>query len=297
MTDEFFERGWISFTVDPAILDWLDAAEEAARRAVADPAHSQWHRRCGGTWFAGVNALATRCDRNRLPADYPCRARRSGSRKSWWGNGSTGTGRRFRSAIPAIRSKARARATPPSLLSPRPGRRPCRRAAAGRTGAPAVPARASPLHPWPADRTGGCGGVTARRVGRLPPHRARDLCQDLRRHTARNVARCRRYRGLSCRPTAHFRGMPARDRHRRKGRGLSGAPARPARHRALGRRRDGRGADGDLFSPRIGRPHRLAACAVGQPPFDTPRIEFGATQGEGEVLKYSPSFQYSPHPE
>ena len=57
MTDEFFERGWISFTVDPAILDWLDAAEEAARRAVADPAHGQW-RRCGGTWFAGVNALA-----------------------------------------------------------------------------------------------------------------------------------------------------------------------------------------------------------------------------------------------
>ena len=56
MADAFFEHGWAAFPVDPAILDWLDTAEEAARRAVADPAHSQWHR-CGGTWFAGVNAL------------------------------------------------------------------------------------------------------------------------------------------------------------------------------------------------------------------------------------------------
>lgn len=54
--DEFFERGWSFITVDPELLTWLDTAEEAARRAVADPAHSQW-RRCGGTWFAGVNAL------------------------------------------------------------------------------------------------------------------------------------------------------------------------------------------------------------------------------------------------
>ena len=57
MADEFFERGWASFGVDPDVLAWLDAAEPAARRSVTDPAFAQWHR-CGGTWFAGVNALA-----------------------------------------------------------------------------------------------------------------------------------------------------------------------------------------------------------------------------------------------
>ncbi len=56
IADEFLERGWTRFPVDPSVLDWLDAAEPAARRSVSDPANSQWHR-CGGTWFAGVNAL------------------------------------------------------------------------------------------------------------------------------------------------------------------------------------------------------------------------------------------------
>ncbi len=56
MTDEFFERGWTRFGVDPEVLDWLDASEAAARRSVSDPAFGRWHR-CGGTWFAGVNAL------------------------------------------------------------------------------------------------------------------------------------------------------------------------------------------------------------------------------------------------
>ena len=57
MTDEFPERGWTRFGADPCVVEWLDSAEPAARRSVADPAFSQWHR-CGGTWFAGVNALA-----------------------------------------------------------------------------------------------------------------------------------------------------------------------------------------------------------------------------------------------
>ncbi|MXW93779.1 MAG: hypothetical protein F4114_06905 [Rhodospirillaceae bacterium] len=56
MADAFFERGWTCFGADPHILEWLSSAEPAARRSVADPAFSRWHR-CGGTWFAGVNAL------------------------------------------------------------------------------------------------------------------------------------------------------------------------------------------------------------------------------------------------
>ena len=55
--DDFLERGWVSFGIDPDVLTWLDSAEPVARSAVDDPAFSQWHR-CGGTWFAGVNALA-----------------------------------------------------------------------------------------------------------------------------------------------------------------------------------------------------------------------------------------------
>ncbi|MXY39515.1 MAG: hypothetical protein F4027_03160 [Rhodospirillaceae bacterium] len=57
MADDFFERGWTTFGAEPDVLDWLDASEAAARRSVTDPAFDQWHR-CGGTWFAGVNALA-----------------------------------------------------------------------------------------------------------------------------------------------------------------------------------------------------------------------------------------------
>ena len=53
----FLDRGWQTFSVDPAVLAWLDAADAAIRCAVADPAHDNW-RRCGGTWFAGVGALA-----------------------------------------------------------------------------------------------------------------------------------------------------------------------------------------------------------------------------------------------
>ena len=56
MSDAFFDRGWISFGVDPDVLTWLASAEAAARSAIDDPAYREWHR-CGGTWFAGVNAL------------------------------------------------------------------------------------------------------------------------------------------------------------------------------------------------------------------------------------------------
>ena len=61
MVQDFLELGWTRFGVDARVLEWLDSAEAAARRSVSDPAFSRWHR-CGGTWFAGVGALANDAD-------------------------------------------------------------------------------------------------------------------------------------------------------------------------------------------------------------------------------------------
>ena len=295
MADAFFEHGWAAFPVDSAILDWLDTAEEAARRAVADPAHSQWHR-CGGTWFAGVNALdndVTGTVAGGLPlqgAAIRFAEKLVAERFDWdraqvsvcypgypkQGDGESDAAFAYR--------RDRDAAHVDGLLPVGPARRRfLREHHRFILGLPTGPAdaAASPLVMWEGSH-------------RIVRETFAGTFGDTSPATWRDVDVTEVYHAD---PTAHFCGMPARDRHRRKGRGLSGAPAGPARHRALGRRRDGRGADGDLFPPRIGRPRRLAACAVGQPPFDTPRIESGATQGEGEVLKYSPSFQYSPHPE
>jgi len=52
----FFTRGWCRFPHDRVLAQWVQRTLEAARKAVADPQHRQWLR-CGGTWFAGVNAL------------------------------------------------------------------------------------------------------------------------------------------------------------------------------------------------------------------------------------------------
>lgn len=52
----FFERGWCRFPYDPGLMQWVAAAVPAARAAVLDPENAAWLR-CGGTWFAGVNAL------------------------------------------------------------------------------------------------------------------------------------------------------------------------------------------------------------------------------------------------
>lgn len=49
-------RGWCRLGHDCDLATWVAASLPAARRAVAAPEHSQWLR-CGGTWFAGVNAL------------------------------------------------------------------------------------------------------------------------------------------------------------------------------------------------------------------------------------------------
>ncbi|MEM8688536.1 MAG: hypothetical protein AAGF81_14480 [Pseudomonadota bacterium] len=56
MKDHFFERGWCRFPHDPVVADWVHHSLDAARQTLNAPEQSQWLR-CGGTWFAGVNAL------------------------------------------------------------------------------------------------------------------------------------------------------------------------------------------------------------------------------------------------
>lgn len=53
-----FQRfGWVTFPHDTALLAWVDAARPVAEQVESDPEiRAQWLR-CGGTWFAGVNAF------------------------------------------------------------------------------------------------------------------------------------------------------------------------------------------------------------------------------------------------
>lgn len=53
----FLERGWVTFPHDPIIAGWAEAARPVADRVEADPDLRTAWLRCGGTWFAGVNAF------------------------------------------------------------------------------------------------------------------------------------------------------------------------------------------------------------------------------------------------
>jgi len=54
---QFFERGWCAFGHDPVLAAWVEAVRPVAEATLHDPElRSRWLR-CGGTWFAGVNAL------------------------------------------------------------------------------------------------------------------------------------------------------------------------------------------------------------------------------------------------
>ena len=54
---QFFERGWCAFGHDLALADWVEAVRPVAEATLRDPdLRARWLR-CGGTWFAGVNAL------------------------------------------------------------------------------------------------------------------------------------------------------------------------------------------------------------------------------------------------
>jgi len=59
MTPEaMFERhGWCRFSFDQTLSDWVAAALPCAEQVRTDPAQVEAWLRCGGTWFAGVNAL------------------------------------------------------------------------------------------------------------------------------------------------------------------------------------------------------------------------------------------------
>ncbi|WP_424833252.1 hypothetical protein [Ruegeria sp.] len=56
MVDIFWDRGWVKFSRDPAVAEWVARVLPAARASVTDPAHAGWHD-CEGTWFIGVDAL------------------------------------------------------------------------------------------------------------------------------------------------------------------------------------------------------------------------------------------------
>ncbi len=52
----YFDDGWCRFPFDPALAGWVEQTLTAARCTLTAPEQAQWLR-CGGTWFAGVNAL------------------------------------------------------------------------------------------------------------------------------------------------------------------------------------------------------------------------------------------------
>jgi hypothetical protein len=56
MGDGFFSAGWQAFPHDIRLENWIADALPAARQAVNHRDNAQWLR-CGGAWFAGVNAL------------------------------------------------------------------------------------------------------------------------------------------------------------------------------------------------------------------------------------------------
>ena len=56
-TAEFYRLGWRRIEFDPALADWVEHTLPLARASVAAEENSNGLR-CGGTWFAGVNALS-----------------------------------------------------------------------------------------------------------------------------------------------------------------------------------------------------------------------------------------------
>ena len=59
MTSEaaFQQLGWCRFPRDPGLENWVASVLEPACETVRDPQLLAEWLRCGGTWFAGVNAL------------------------------------------------------------------------------------------------------------------------------------------------------------------------------------------------------------------------------------------------
>lgn len=55
-SESFYKKGWRRFEYDLALVEWVERALPSAREAVKAKKNARWLR-CGGTWFAGVNAL------------------------------------------------------------------------------------------------------------------------------------------------------------------------------------------------------------------------------------------------
>ncbi len=58
----WLSKGWQVFDSDPAVEAWLETAGPAALAAASDPNLQANWLRCGGTWFAGVDALPNDAD-------------------------------------------------------------------------------------------------------------------------------------------------------------------------------------------------------------------------------------------
>lgn len=54
---DFFALGWQRFPFDADVADWVRRATPVAEETLNDPDQRRQWLRCGGTWFAGVNAL------------------------------------------------------------------------------------------------------------------------------------------------------------------------------------------------------------------------------------------------
>ena len=55
----FTTKGWRRFSYDPAIAAWAQAALRQAKAVVAQPEMGKKWLQCQGTWFVGVDALAS----------------------------------------------------------------------------------------------------------------------------------------------------------------------------------------------------------------------------------------------
>ncbi len=55
----FITKGWRRFSYDPAIAAWAQAALRQAKAVVAQPEMRKKWLQCQGTWFVGVDALAS----------------------------------------------------------------------------------------------------------------------------------------------------------------------------------------------------------------------------------------------
>jgi len=57
MVEALLDKGWATWPLDEALLEWLAQATPLARASAQDPAMQAEWLQCEGTWFVGVDAL------------------------------------------------------------------------------------------------------------------------------------------------------------------------------------------------------------------------------------------------